>query len=93
VPPLNARDERQASGHDRTRRWGQFKTSQWGQFRPSFSEVITGRYQTQEEAEAALLKITDARQGKTDVDLPWLQMPGDQVQAAYVEKRTLPGIA
>jgi hypothetical protein len=56
-------------------------------------EVITGRYQTQEEAEAALLKITDARQGKTDVDLPWLQMPGDQVQAAYVEKRTLPGIA
>ena len=40
VPPLNARDERQASGHDRTPRWGQFKTSQWGQFRPSFSREL-----------------------------------------------------
>jgi len=56
-------------------------------------DVITHKFKTQEEAEADLTKITDARQGKTDVELPWLTMPGDQVQAAYINERTLPGIA
>ena len=36
VPSAQRSDERPASGHDRTLRWGQFKTSQWGQFRASF---------------------------------------------------------
>jgi len=45
-------------------------------------------YKTRDAAEADLIKITDARQGNTDVELPWLTMPGDQVQAAYVQDRT-----
>jgi hypothetical protein len=57
------------------------------------NDVISHKFKNQAEAEAALEKITDARQGKTDVDLPWLSMPGDQVQAASIQERTLPGIA
>ena len=45
-------------------------------------------FKTRAEAEADLLKITDARQGNTDVELPWLTMPGDQVQAAHIIDRT-----
>ncbi len=45
-------------------------------------------YKTREAAEVDLIKITDARQGNTDVELSWLTMPGDQVQAAYVQDRT-----
>ena len=45
-------------------------------------------YGKREAAEADLSKITDARQGKTDVELSWLQMPGEQVQAAYIQDRT-----
>ena len=56
-------------------------------------DIITHRFKIKAEAEADLLKITDAPQGQTDVELPWLTIPGDQVQAAYIEERTLPGIA
>ena len=45
-------------------------------------------YASREDAEADLIKITDARTQNTEVGLPWLQMPGSQVQAAYVEDRT-----
>jgi hypothetical protein len=45
-------------------------------------------YKAREDAEADLVKITDARQGGTDVELSWLTMPGDQVQAAFIQDRT-----
>jgi hypothetical protein len=47
--------------------------------------IQSPRYRNKEEAEADLVKITDARQSKIEVDLPWLQMPGDQVQAAFID--------
>jgi hypothetical protein len=45
-------------------------------------------YGTRAEAEADLTKITEARLNNTEVRLPWLQLPGNQVQAAYVEDRS-----
>jgi hypothetical protein len=45
-------------------------------------------YGTREEAEADLQKITEARKNDFEVDLTWFQMPGNQVQAAYIEDRT-----
>lgn len=46
-------------------------------------------YNTREAAEADLVKITEARHGRSEVNLPWLQMPGDQVQAAYIDEHSV----
>lgn len=46
-------------------------------------------YSTREAAEADLVRITEARHGKSEVDLPWLQMSGDQVQVAYIDEHNV----
>jgi hypothetical protein len=46
-------------------------------------------YSTREAAEADLVRITEARHGRSEVDLPWLQMPGDQVQVAYIDEHSV----
>lgn len=52
-------------------------------------EIIKSpNYHDRHEAEADLRKITEARTNAADVDLPWLQMPGGQVQAAYIDEKS-----
>jgi hypothetical protein len=53
-------------------------------------EVIESHgYDSREAAEADLIKITDARQSGFEVDLPWLQMSGALVEAAFVEDQSV----
>lgn len=46
--------------------------------------IESALFAKREEAESDLNTITEAREGRTEVKLPWLQMPGDQVQAAHI---------
>ena len=45
-------------------------------------------FDTREGAEADLLKITDARTQNTEVGLPWLQLPGNKIEGAYIEDQS-----
>jgi hypothetical protein len=48
--------------------------------------IVSAVYTDKNKAEADLQTISEARLGKTDLALPWIQFAGDQVQGAFIEE-------
>jgi hypothetical protein len=45
-------------------------------------------YDNRSAAEADLLVINDARQSKGEVQMPWLTLAGDRIDAAWIEDQS-----